>query len=89
MKLFKVDLDSKNLRYVEDYYRHELHRSKHHLCLPQKGAPFVSTVNLTEPDFSLPPNCDYGCLYVDHVQGRICIPINQLKELYMIAEGVE
>lgn len=89
MKLVKVDLSSKNTRSMEDYYRHEPNRSQNHLCLPQKGNPFVSTVRLTNPDFSLPANSEYGCLYVDDVRGRVCIPINQLKELYTIIEEVD
>lgn len=39
---------------------------------------------LKDPDRTMPKNCSKGCLYVDDVYAKCCIPISHLDEIYLI-----
>ena len=48
---------------------------------------FVACIQLNpDPDRTMPPNCEDGCLYVDDVIDKCCKPINRLDEIYEIEE---
>jgi len=56
------------------------------LCRNRHGRFFVSDVCLLEDPLksSMPSNCRSGCLYVDHGEAGLCIPIDDLSELCLI-----
>jgi len=52
------------------------------LFLCKKGNNiFLSEIHLTKPT-----NCKDGCLYVDDILAKVCRPIDELDELYLILE---
>jgi hypothetical protein len=48
---------------------------------------FISDIRIiARPDATLPVNCSHGCLYVDDVTSKCCVPIDKLDEMYVIEE---
>ena len=55
-----------------------------YLC-EDRGHYFVSSISLLENlDATMPDNCNHGCLYVDDVARKQCIPVNKLTKLARI-----
>jgi hypothetical protein len=56
-----------------------------YLCVRDNISIFVSDISLlAKPDHTMPPNCKEGCLYVDDVVNKVCVPIDKLDEIYEI-----
>jgi len=48
---------------------------------------FMSDMRIiARPDETLPANCSRGCIYVDDVTSKCCVPIDKLDEMYVIEE---
>lgn len=72
-------LDHKNPDKFLDCYFDQID----YLCV-WGGQKFVSSIHLADGSWSLPQNCEVGCLYVD--AGRQCVGIDRLDALYEIVE---
>lgn len=58
-----------------------------YLCRKDQSL-FMDTVSLlAKPDWSMKKNCDKGCLYVDWVKRKECVPIHLLDEMFYIEGG--
>lgn len=59
---------------------------KTYLCV-KNNYKFVASMRLLKnPDRTMPANCDAGCIYVDDVCSKRCVPIDKLDEIYEIEE---
>jgi len=65
------------LKYFENQY----------LIKNGSGRFFVSDLHLNpKPDYTMKPNCKFGCLYFDDVASKTCISIDHFVEVYIIKE---
>lgn len=81
MKLIPVD-PSYPAQFFEDYG----HKDCLFLC-KYKGSKFTSEISTIKADWSLKANmCNNICLYVDDINRKHIIPINDLDEMYLIEE---